>query len=273
MLIPKAVQSADVTETCFTTGWSWSCRGDVWLGGDGTWRSYALAAVGQSARRNRDSVEWCLAIFGISWYAFFIRWFFILKQLVISIISFLQLKLSRSPRAAVSATRCLDFAFFSYFFAISTSPSQSLWRSRGRHHKPTHVLEDTTSSEGRLRCGRHLQIPAASWARALKKRLYTFLDFLNFLGWTVWVLLLTSSSNGYPKLSRCAGMNRSWEPEWARMSQRPSRDHPETLGQAILLITRGFGKFEFAVKDPRTIWERVPTPAPTDREHQGTTYT
>ena len=56
------------------------------------------------------------------------------------------------------------------------------------------------------------------------------------------------------------------EPEWAR-------DHPETLGQAILLISRGFGKFEFAVKDPRTIWERVPTPAPTDREHQGTAYT
>ena len=84
MLIPKAVQSADVTETCFTTGWSWSCRGDVWLGGDGTWLNYALAAVGQSARRNRDSMEWCLAIFGISWYAFLIIWFFILKQLVIS---------------------------------------------------------------------------------------------------------------------------------------------------------------------------------------------
>ena len=183
------------------------------------WRNMTELCAGCSWAR------WCLAIFGISWCAFFIRWFFILKQLVISIISFLQLKLSRSPRAAVSATRCLDFAFFSYFFAISTSPSQSLWRSRGRHHKPTHVLEDTTSSEGRLRCGRHLQIPAASWARALKKRLYTFLDFLNFLGWTVWVLLLTSSSNGYPKLSRCAGMNRSWEPERARMSQ----NEPETI--------------------------------------------
>ena len=53
------------------------------------------------------------------------------------------------------------------------------------------------------------------------------------------------------------GAGSQKEPEWAR-------DHPETLGQAILLISRGFGKFEFAVKDPG-LYERE-----CRRQHQQT---
>ena len=153
-------------------------------------------------------------------------WFFILKQLVISIISFLQLKLSRSPRAAVSATRCLDFAFFRYLHQSITVPLEVTWPPPQTNSRVGGY--DFLGGEAEV----WRETPAASWARApLKKRLYTFLDFLDFLGWTVWVLLQTSSSNGYPKLSRCAicagwiGAGSQNEPEWARMSQ----NEPETI--------------------------------------------
>lgn len=119
--------------------------------------------------------------FSISWCAFFIIWFFILKQLVISIISFLQLKLSRSPRAAVSATRCLDFAFFSLSSPVHHSPfgghvaattnQLTCWRIRLPRRGGWGVAGDTCSIMGK-----------STLEETLEETLVYFLGFLGFLG-------------------------------------------------------------------------------------------
>ena len=139
------------------------------------WRNMTELCAGCSWAR------WCLAIFGISWCAFFIRWFFILKQLVISIISFLQLKLSRSPRAAVSATRCLDcifFIFFRYLHQSITVPLEVTWPPPQTNSRVGGY--DFLGGEAEVR-----ETPADTCSivgKSLEETLVYFLGFLEFLG-------------------------------------------------------------------------------------------